>query len=107
MSSELSNLSKNIKLIMSQTTYSEEEALNKMEQFNGDHMKVIRDYLGISEKKEPKIKSINQEIYRQFRLNLDESMRTYREKNPVNIDHVIENFKESDELVMKKKNNKK
>jgi hypothetical protein len=31
---------------------------------------VIRDYLGIVDKKPPAIKSINQEIYKQFREKL-------------------------------------
>jgi hypothetical protein len=34
-------------------------------------MKVIREHLGIAEKKAPSsVKSVNQEIYRQFRENL-------------------------------------
>jgi hypothetical protein len=43
------------------------------------------------------VKSVNQEIFRQIRTKLDSSMKVYREKNPVNMDQVIENFKESDE----------
>jgi hypothetical protein len=42
---------------------------------------------------------VNQEIYKQIRLKLDNSMREYREKNPINIEQVVTNFKESEERV--------
>jgi hypothetical protein len=92
------DLNKHLKLVMSQTNYTEEEAIEKLKLFNCDYMKVIKDYMGIPEKKEnQKIKSVNQEIYRQIRTTLDSTMREYREKNPINMDQVITNFKESDE----------
>jgi len=103
MSDEISfcsdiNLEQDVKKILSHTNYSEEEATKKLKLFNYDYMKVIRDYMGISEKKQQnKVKSINQEIYRQLRIKLDNSMKEYREKNPINMGQVMENFKESDE----------
>jgi hypothetical protein len=61
-------------------------------------MRVLKDYMGIPEKKDKqKIKSVNQEIYRQIRTTLDNTMKDYREKNPINVDQVITNFQESDE----------
>ena len=63
-------------------------------------MRVLKDYMGIPEKKTDsgtKIKSINQEIYKQIRHTLDSSMREYREKNPVNIEQVVTNLSESEE----------
>ncbi len=88
----------NVKKVMSQTNYTEEEAKEKLRLFNCDYMRVIKDYMGIPEKKEEKkVKSVNQEIYRQLRTKLDSSMKEYREKNPINMDQVVENFKESDE----------
>lgn len=86
----------NIKKIMSHTNYSEEEAILKFKEFNCDVMLVIRDYIGIPEKKN-RIKSVNQEIFKQIRTKLDISMKQYRDKNPINLDQVIENFSESDE----------
>ena len=66
---------------------SEEEAKEKLRLFNCDYMRVIKDYMGIPEKKEEnKVKSVNQEIYRQLRTKLDSSMKEYREKNPINLD---------------------
>ena len=84
--------------IMSQTNYSKEEAKNKLILFNYDYIKVIKDYMNIpDEKKEQKVKSVNQEIFRQIRLKLDNSMKDYRDKNPINVEQVVHNFKESDE----------
>jgi hypothetical protein len=92
------DLDQHVKKVMSQTNYNEEEAKEKLRLFNCDYMRVIRDYMGIPEKKEaPKVKSVNQEIYRQLRTKLDSSMKEYREKHPINMDQVVENFKESDE----------
>jgi len=88
--------------VMSQTNYTEEEARAKLELFNGDYMRVLRDYLGIPEKQELKPKSMNQEIYRQIRTRLDSSMKEYREKNPIDMEQVVTNLKESEEREKKK-----
>ena len=91
------NLEQDITKIMTQTNYTKEEATNKLILFNYDYIKVIKDYMNIPEKnKETKVKSVNQEIFRQIRLKLDNSMKDYREKNPINEEQVIHNFKESD-----------
>ena len=84
--------------VLAQTNYTEEIAKTKLQEFNYDLMRVLKDYMGIPEKKDiTKIKSINQEIYKQIRHTLDSSMREYREKNPVNIEHVATNLSESEE----------
>jgi len=65
------NIEEKTQIIMRQTDLSEEEAHTKLAEHNDDHIKVIREYLGIAEKKAPNgVKSVNQEIYRQFRENL-------------------------------------
>lgn len=92
------DIEKSVKNIMVQTTYTEEVAREKLRIFNYDFMRVLKDYMGIPEKKEiTKIKSVNQEIYKQIRYNLDQTMKEYREKNPINIDQVISNLQESEE----------
>ena len=84
--------------IMTQTNYTKEEATNKLKLFNNDYIKVIKDYMNIPEKnKEQKVKSVNQEIFKQIRIKLDNSMKDYREKNEINTEQVIYNFKEADE----------
>ena len=66
-----------VEMILRQTDYSEEEAKNKLKEFNYDHIQVIKSYLGITEKKAPPIKTVNQEIYKQIRYRLDSNMREY------------------------------
>ena len=91
------DVNEHVKKVMSLTNYTEEQAIEKLKLFNCDYMSVLKDYMGIPEKKSQPIKSINQEIYKQIRTTLDSSMREYREKHPINIDQVAHNFQESEE----------
>jgi hypothetical protein len=68
-----------IDIITRQTNYTELEASDKLKDFNYDHIKVIKHFLGIPEKKE-KITSVNQEIYKQLRLKLDKNMREFNHR---------------------------
>lgn len=87
-----------INKVMTQTNYTREEAREKLKLFNCDYMRVLKDYMGIPEKKEEKkVKSVNQEIYKQIRYTLDNSMKEYREKHPIDLNQIITNFQESDE----------
>ena len=67
---ETDEIENKIQIILRQTNYSEQEAREKMKENNYDHLLIIRSFLGITEKKAPKIKSINQEIFKQIRNNL-------------------------------------
>ena len=92
------DLEKYVKHIMSQTNYNETVAREKLKECNNDFMKVLKDYMGIPDKKaNTQIKSVNQEIYRQIRYSLDQTMKDYRDKNPVNIDQVKTNLQASEE----------
>jgi hypothetical protein len=97
------DVDKYVKLVMTQTNYTEEETRVKLRLFNSDYMRVLKDYMGIPEKKEIKAKSLNQEIYKQIRTKLDSSMKEYREKNPVNMEQVVTNLQESEEREKKYK----
>jgi len=77
---ETDDIDNKIQIIMRQTDYNKDEALNKLKQFHFDELKVIRDYFGITEKKSSKINSVNQEIYKQIRTHLDVAMTSYRER---------------------------
>ncbi len=85
-----------IQMIVNQTTYSKEEANEKLKLHNGDYVKVIKEFMGIPDKNETMKKSLNQEIFRQLRHKLDESMNTYNKQNPIDINRVIENFAEEE-----------
>ena len=89
---------KYVRHIMSQTNYNEVYAREKLQEFNNDFMKVLKDYMGIPEKKENnQIKSVNQEIYKHIIYSLDKTMKDYRDKNPINIDQIKTNLQESEE----------
>jgi len=75
-----------VQMVLRQTNYSEAEAKDKLKEFNNDAILVIKSYFGIAEKKAPeKVKSVNQEIYKQFRLKLDSSMKEYRDAKGGNL----------------------
>jgi len=78
-------------MIMRQTDYTEEQVIQKLIAFNDDHIKVIKNFMGITEKKAPQIKSVNQEIYKQIRGKLDDSMRVYNSEQEVKLAKEIEN----------------
>ena len=80
-----------IQMIMRQTDYTEEQVIQKLIAFNDDHIKVIKDFMGIAEKKAPQINSVNQEIYKQIRGKLDDSMRVYNSEQEVKLAKEIEN----------------
>ena len=107
MEEKISNreIQKEIRYILNQTTYTEDDAIIKLHEFGGDYKKVIKDFMCIPDKKkDTNVKSINQEIYKQIRYKLDASMKEYRDNNPIDINHVVENFKESDEKLKQKQN---
>jgi hypothetical protein len=74
---ETDDIKYKIELIMRQTNYTEDNARTNLKLFNYDHIKVIKNFMGITEKKEPVIKSVNQEIYKQLRYKLDDIMKSY------------------------------
>lgn len=71
---ENTDIDNKVEIILRQTDYSEDEAREKLKNNNYDHILVIKSFLGITEKKAPPIKSINQEIYKQLRQQLSNSI---------------------------------
>jgi len=85
-----SEASEKIQMIMRQTDYSADVAREKLMAHNDDPIKVIKDYMGIVEKPKPPPKSLNQEIYKQLRHKLDDSMRDFNAKQDEKLKHDIE-----------------
>ena len=50
---ESEQIEKKLQIILRQTEYSNEKALEKLKQFNFDEMSVIKDYFGITKKSAP------------------------------------------------------
>jgi hypothetical protein len=70
-----------VNMIIRQTDYTEEKAIEKLRQFGFNEISVIKDYMGITEKKAPvKIASVNQAIYKQLRTYLNGAMSDYHER---------------------------
>lgn len=69
-----------INLIMRHTIYNKEESIQKLKEFNNNEMLAIKSYMEIKENDTtPKdIKSINQEIYKQIRLQMNKTDINYK-----------------------------
>ena len=52
-----------IKVVKNQTTYTEEEIVEKLKENDNDPIKVIRDYMNIKPKTQEEKKSLNQTMY--------------------------------------------
>ena len=78
---DLEKNNENIDIVLRQTNYTKEVAIQKLKEHDNNTINVIKEYMGVkpAEKKAP-IKSLNQEIYRQIRIKLDTSMEEYRAK---------------------------
>lgn len=74
---ETSEIEDKVSKILRQTDYTNEEAREKLKDYNYNEITVIKAYLGIGEKKNTEITSVNQEIYKQIRHKLDANMRDY------------------------------
>lgn len=67
-----------IDMVTRQTEYDYDTAKAKLEENKWDYTVVIREYMGIEEKKETK-KTLNQEIFKQIRKHMDTaSSKFYR-----------------------------
>jgi len=78
---ETNLIDEKVEIVIRQTNYDKDLALEKLKEHNFDEVATIRSYLGINEKKNIKpVKSINQEIYKQLRYKLDSNMKNYQER---------------------------
>lgn len=73
-------IDKKIQIILGQTDYTKEYAMEKLKDHCFNEISVIRSYFGVIDKQPQQIKSVNQEIFRQLRYKLDSSMRDYRNR---------------------------
>ena len=67
-----------IEMVMRQTFYTFDEAKDKLEIYDNNYIKVIKEALGISEKKEKNKTSVNQGIYKEIRGLMDEASTSLR-----------------------------
>lgn len=99
---ESAKVEMNIRMIMSNTTYSREEAARLLNEHRSAE-EVVRRYLGVVKDDKKKLKkSVNQEIFRQIRSALDSSCDEYRKRNPLQLNDVVHHFQEQEEMVASK-----
>lgn len=89
MDSDKVPVSEKVAIIQRQTNYSETEANEKLIEYNYDHIKVIKKYLNIPEKKNTVVKSIQQEMYKQMRIKLDDSIKDFNLNQERKLQHEI------------------
>lgn len=77
---ETDKIEEKILKIMRQTDYSHDIASEKLRNNNFNEIATIKEYLGIPEKKEIPMKTINQEIYKQLRSKLNSNMQDYQKR---------------------------
>ena len=72
MNLEEKDFKEKIQIVLRQTNYTQDIAIEKLALHDNDEIKCIKDYLGITEKKAPpkKISSLNQQIYQEIRHKL-------------------------------------
>ena len=67
-----------VQIVCRQTELTEEEARERLEKEQYNHMKVLNDYFGFKEVKPENKSSINQQIYGEIRSLMDTSSRNFR-----------------------------
>jgi len=67
---EETDMNEKIQIIMRQTDLSKDEIIQKLKEYNNDHILVIKSYFGIKHTPHKEVTSINQEIYKQLRSKL-------------------------------------
>lgn len=81
-------------IVSRQTTYTIDEIKDKLIEYNYVYTDVIKEYMGIKKEKPQPIKSLNQEIYRQIRIKLDEATKEFNEKQ---YEKILNELNEKDE----------
>jgi hypothetical protein len=67
-------------IVSRQTNYTIDEIKDKLIEYDYVYMDVIKEYMGVKKEKPKPIKSLNQEIYRQIRIKLDDATRDFNQK---------------------------
>ena len=99
-------------VVMRQTDYSEEKALEKLKEHDMVALTVVKEYMGIPLKKQKKDLTANQAVFREFRTFLDDACSNYykqkemEQKKQAYIQRMIEmqKQKENDKLETIKEN---
>ena len=67
-------------LVMRQTDYTEEQAMDKIKEHKGDVVVILREYMGPAAVIEERKLTVNQTIYKEMRGMMDDAAATHRLK---------------------------
>jgi len=67
-----------IDFVLRQTNMEREEAIERLNEYDFDSIKVIKEHFGIKEKKQDNLVSVNQQVYREIRGFMDKAAKQYR-----------------------------
>ena len=99
-----------IAIVMRQTNHTYETAKLELEKNDNNYMKVIKESLGITEKKpETHVNSVNQTIYKEIRGLMDDAASTYRhnQEKEIKRQEYIQRLKKKQLEEQKKENKQK
>lgn len=65
-------------VVMRQTDYDKEKALEKLKEHNMVALDVVKEYMGVPLKREKKAVTTNQAVFREFRTFLDDACNNYQ-----------------------------
>jgi ribosomal protein S13 len=66
-------------IVHRQTDYTIDQIMDKLIEYDYNHIDIIKDYMGIVVAKPYKIESIQQEIYKQLRFKLDAATKDFND----------------------------
>ena len=103
----VANMYQTARIITRQTTYSVDEAIQKLREHKGNPIKVIEEFIGIKKNKIQKVKSTNQMVYSEIRNFMGEVSKGYeqRKKRDIAIQHIVDNMNKQKELQSASKQN--
>jgi hypothetical protein len=67
-----------IEFVLRQTNMEREKAVERLNEYDFDSIKVIKEHFGIKQKKQDNIVSVNQQVYKEIRGFMDKAAKQYR-----------------------------
>lgn len=67
-------------IVQRQTDYTVDQIMDKLIEYDYNHIDIIKDFMGITVKKSYKIESIQQEMYKQMRYKLDAATKNFNDE---------------------------
>lgn len=78
-------------IVHRQTDYTVDQIMDKLIEYDYNHIDIIKDYMGIKVNKPYKIESIQQEMYKQMRLKLDAATKDFNDGQYEKLKKELEN----------------